>query len=91
MLSAPSIIILVGLASSAIGLAILAKAKSAKPKKAERGERAQIVKQLLALSEGENSAQGIPRQQSVSQGTIPRHRALPANSSRARAARSAGL
>jgi hypothetical protein len=86
MLSTPWIIVAVGIASFIVVFAIIAKAKIAKPKKVERHEKAQILKQLLALSEGENTVQGISRQPSVSQSPSPRLRPATAASSRSRAA-----
>lgn len=38
------------------GFAILVKARAGKPKKVEKGEKAEIVKRLLALSERDNMA-----------------------------------
>lgn len=88
MLSTPWIIVLAGIVCSITVLAIIAK-RVAKPKKAERSEKAQILKQLLALSEGENTVKGISRQPSVSQSPTPRVRAAAAGASRSRTARPA--
>lgn len=74
-------IVLVGVASSLVMFAIIVKARGGKPKKPEKWEKAQIVKQLLALSEREDTVQGIPRQQSVSQCATPRRRAAAASTS----------
>ena len=60
-------IVLVGVASFLVVFAIIVKARGGKPKKPEKLEKAQIVKQLLALSEREDRVKGIPPQQSVSQ------------------------
>jgi len=89
MLSASWMIVLAGIVFSVILFAIIAKSRAAKPKKAERFERAQIVKQLLALSEGEDTVKGISRQQSVSQSPAPRRRPEAAKASPSRAARPA--
>jgi hypothetical protein len=86
MLTTPWIIVLAGIASTLALFAIIAKAKAAKPKKVERYEKAQILKQLLALSEGENTVKGISRQPSVPQRPTPRVRPATAGSSRSRAA-----
>lgn len=66
-------IALVGVASALAVFAITMKARAGKPKKADRGEKARIVKRLLALSAREQMVKGISRQQSVSQ--APRRRA----------------
>jgi hypothetical protein len=89
MLSAPWMILLVGMASSVAVFAIISKARAAKPKKAERWEKAQIVKRLLALSEGEDTLEGTSRHQSVAQSPSPRFRAAAASTSRSRTARPA--
>jgi hypothetical protein len=60
-------VVLVGVASFLVVLAIIVKARAAKPKKPEKWEKAQIVKRLLALSEREDIVNGISRQQPVSQ------------------------
>jgi hypothetical protein len=91
MLSTTWIIALAGIASSIALFALIAKAKIAKPKKVERHEKAQILKQLLALSEGENTMQGISRRPSVAQKPVtqkpsPRLRPATPASSRSRAA-----
>ena len=82
-------IVLVGVASFFVVLAIIVKVRAAKPKKPEKWEKAQIVKQLLALSERENMVKGIPRQQSVSQRPTPRRRAAAASTSSSRTVRPA--
>ena len=51
-------ILLVGVAGFLVVIAIIVKARGGKPKKPEKWEKAQIVKQLLSLSERE---EGIPR------------------------------
>jgi len=66
-------IALVGVVSALAVLAITMKARANKPKKADRREKARIVKRLLALSEREQISKGTSRQQSVSQ--APRRRA----------------
>jgi hypothetical protein len=65
-------IVLVGVASALAMFAITLKARAGKRKKAEKWEKAQIIKRLLALSERENMTNGISRQQSISQGPAPR-------------------
>jgi hypothetical protein len=67
-------IALLGVASVLLVFAITIKARAGKPKKADKREKARIVKRLLALSEREQMVKGISRQQSVSQG--PRRRAV---------------
>jgi hypothetical protein len=49
-------LLLVGVASTLAVFAILVKARARKRKKVEKGEKAEIVKRLLALSERENTA-----------------------------------
>jgi hypothetical protein len=73
-------IVLVGVASFLVVLAIIVKARAAKPKKPEKWEKAQIVKRLLALSEREDIVNGISRQQPVSQSPTPRHRVAASTS-----------
>lgn len=77
-------IVLVGVASFFVVLAIVVKARAAKPKKPEKWEKAQIVKRLLALSEREDIVNGISRQQPVSQSPTPRRRAAAAGTSPSR-------
>jgi hypothetical protein len=62
-------IALVGVASALVVFAITMKARAGKPKKADKREKARIVKRLLALSEREQMVEGISRQQPVSQAT----------------------
>jgi hypothetical protein len=81
-------IVLVGVASVLVVFAIIVKARGGKPKKPEKWEKAQIVKQLLALSESEDMKR-IPRQQSVSQRPTPRRRAAAASTSSSRTVRPA--
>jgi hypothetical protein len=71
-------ILLVGVAGFLVVIAIIVKARGRKPKKPEKWEKAQIVKQLLSLSERE---EGIPRQQSVPQRPISSRRAAAASTS----------
>jgi len=80
-------IVLVGVAGFLVVFAIMVKTR--KPKKPEKWEKAQIVKQLLALSERENKVKGIPRQQSVSHRPTPRRRAAAASTSSSRTVRPA--
>jgi hypothetical protein len=82
-------IVLVGVASFLVVFAIIMKARGGKPKKPEKWEKAQIVKQLLALSEREDMVKGMPRQQSVSQRPTPRRRAAAASTSSTRTVRPA--
>jgi hypothetical protein len=63
--------VLVGVASALAVLAITMRARTGKPKKAEKLEKARIVKRLLALSEHEQVVKGISRQQWVSQSPAP--------------------
>ena len=48
-------ILFIGVVTALAVFAILAKASSGGPKRAEKWEKAEIIKQLLALSEGEKS------------------------------------
>lgn len=73
-------IVLVGGASALAVFAILVKARAGKPKKAQKKEKAEIVKRLLALSERENIVKGTSRQQSLSQSPAPRRRAAAGRS-----------
>ena len=68
-------IVLVGAASSLILFAILIKARARKPKRADKWEKAQIMKRLLALSEREDVVKGMSRQQVVSKSPTPRRQA----------------
>jgi hypothetical protein len=81
-------IVLVVVASFLVVLAIILKARAAKPNKPEKWEKAQIVKRLLALSESEDIA-GNSRQKSVSQNPTPFRRAAAASSSPSRSVRPA--
>ena len=72
--------VLVGISSLLALLAIILKARAAKPKETEKCERAQIVKQLLALSEREDIMNGVARKKSVSQRPTPRRRAAAGTS-----------
>jgi len=82
-------IFLVGVAGFLAAIAIIVKARAGKPKKPERWEKAQILKQLLARSEREDLVNGISRQQSVSQNPTPRSRSAVANTSPSRTVRPA--
>jgi hypothetical protein len=82
-------IVLIGVAGFLVVFAIIVKARGGKRKKPEKWEKAQIVKQLLALSESEDMVKGIPRQQSVSQRPTPRRRAVGASTSSSRTVRTA--
>jgi hypothetical protein len=68
-------IVLVGVAIALVLFAIIVKARAGRPKRLEKGEKAQIVKRLLALSERENMANGISCEPSASQTPAPRRRA----------------
>jgi hypothetical protein len=48
-------IVFIGVATALMAFAIMAKVGSGEPKRAKKAEKAEIVKQLLALSEQENS------------------------------------
>jgi len=80
-------IVAVGAASFLILLAIMLKVRAAKPKRAEKWEKAEIMKRLLALSEKEDIANGISRQQPLAKKQAPRRRAAAAGASTSRAAR----
>lgn len=84
-------IVVLGVACSLVLFAIILKARAAKPKKAEKWEKAQIMKQLLALSENEDMLNRSSRQASAPPRQAPRHRAaaVAAGGSRSRTARSA--
>jgi hypothetical protein len=82
-------IVLVGVASFFVVLAIIVKVRAAKPKKPEKWEKAQIVERLLALSEREDIVNGISRRQPLSQSPTPRRRAAAASTSPSRAVRPA--
>jgi len=82
-------IMLVGVASFLVVLAIILKARAAKPEKPEKWEKAQIVKRLLALSESEDIANGNSRQKFASQNPTPCRRAAAASSSPSRSVRPA--
>jgi hypothetical protein len=84
-----STIVLVGVASIVAVVAIIVKACAGKPMKPEKWEKAQIVKQLLALSERENLVNGISRQRSAPQNPTPRRRMAATSTSRSRTTRSA--
>lgn len=67
-------LLLVGVASTLAVFAIMVKSLAGKPKKLEKGEKAEIVKRLLALSERENMAitpTVRSREQLSGQGTRP--------------------
>jgi hypothetical protein len=68
-------IVLVGVAISLALFAILTKFRDRKPKRADKWEKAQIVKRLVALSEHEDTVRGISRQQAVSKSPTPRRQA----------------
>ena len=74
-------IVLVGVACVLVVAAIIVKACAGGPKKAEKWEKAQIIKRLVALSENENKVNGISRQPSVSKPTAPGRRATAAGRS----------
>jgi Protein of unknown function (DUF2934) len=52
-------IVFIGVVTALAVFAILAKTCARGPKKAEKGEKGEIIKQLLALSDGENSSSAI--------------------------------
>ena len=54
-----TIFILMGVVTVLAVLAVLGKTYTGAPKKAEKGEKAEIMRQLLALSERENSISAI--------------------------------
>ena len=68
-------IILVGVAGALATLVVAMKARAGKTRKADRWEKAEIVKRLLALSEGENTTKGILGQKSVLRTPAPRRSA----------------
>ena len=76
-------IVLVGVAVFLGGIAIILKARAAKPKRPEKWEKARIVKRLLALSEREDRLNGIARRPSVPQSPTAR-RATAASTSPSR-------
>ncbi len=68
-------IVLVGVASALAVFAITLKARARKPKKAEKWEKAQIVKRLLALSEGETRSKEFQALNQSRKAGSPRRRA----------------
>jgi hypothetical protein len=66
-------------------LAIVLKTHASAPKKAKKGEKAAIMKQLLALSEQENSVSATAQSRSLTPRAIPaiRTAALPRKPARA--------
>ena len=68
-------IVLIGVASVLVLFAIIMKARGRKLKRADKWEKAQIVKRLLALSEREDMVRGISRQQAVSKSPTLRRQA----------------
>jgi len=56
-------ILFIGVVTALAGFAILAKACAGKRKRAEKSEKAEIIRQLLVLSERENSISATPRVQ----------------------------
>ncbi len=48
-------ILCIGFVTALVVFAVVLKICASKPKKAQKGEKAAIMKQLLALSEGENN------------------------------------
>ena len=83
-------IVLVAMAIALALFAIILKAGAGKPKKAEKWEKAQIVKRLVALSEREDMVNGVSPPPSASQSPTPRRRAAAASSSRSRTVGPAG-
>jgi hypothetical protein len=49
----------IGVVTALVVFAIVLKTRAGEPKKAQKGERAAIMKQLLTLSERENSASAM--------------------------------
>jgi len=82
-------IVLVGVAIFLAVFAITVKTRTVKPQKPAEWEKAQIVEQLLALSEREDIMNGISRQRSVSQSPTPLRRAAALSTSSSRTVRSA--
>lgn len=82
-------IVLLGLASLLVVLAITVKVRAAKRKKPEKWEKAQIVERLLALSEREDIVKGISRQPSGSQSQTSRRGAAAGSRSPSRTVRPA--
>jgi hypothetical protein len=68
-------IVLLGVASALVVLAIVVKALSGKQKKAEKWEKAQIVKRLVALSEQESAVKKAASQPPTSKRPAPARRA----------------
>jgi hypothetical protein len=91
MLSAPwtTITILAGVASSLALFVVIVKAGARKSKKAAKMEKAQIVKQLLALSEQEDTIKGIPHQRADSQSCTPLRHVAAGSTSGSRTSRRA--
>jgi DUF2934 family protein len=68
-------IVLIGVVTALAVFAILAKTCVGRPKKAEKWEKREIIKQLLALSDGENSSSAIGS-------PPPRSRSAPTSATR---------
>ena len=75
-------LLLIGVASALAVSAIILKACAGRHKKAEKREKAEIVKQLLALSEREDMELGISRQPSGSQRPVAQRRAAAGRGAR---------
>lgn len=73
-------ILWVGVAVVLAVAAVIAKVRAGKPKKAEKWEKAQIVKRLVALSENENRASGISSQTSAPHSPVLGRRATAGRS-----------
>jgi len=82
-------IVLIGVAGFLVVIAIIMKARGGKSQKAEKWEKAQIVKKLLALSESEDMVKEIPLQQAISQRPTPRRQASAASTPSSRRVRPA--
>ena len=68
-------ILLVAVAGALVVFSIVVKARAGKRKKADRWEKAEIVKRLLALSDRENTIKGISGPKPVVRTPAPRPRA----------------
>ena len=82
-------IVLVGVASSLVVYAIILKSCARKPKKPEKWEKADIMKQLLTLSDHEEKVNGVSRKQFVSKPATRRRRTAAASASPSRRVRPA--
>jgi hypothetical protein len=73
-------ILMIAVAIALLVLAVAVRALTGKQKKAEKWEKAQIVKRLVALSEQESAARKTASQQSISKNSSTPRRAAAGRS-----------